>query len=112
MPKNDTETRKAKLGYPGGLATRRAADIRARALRPTVLEIQVAGFVRLKDITAELNRRGVPATRGAKGWYLSGVARLLTRLRALEREHLPVHAASSEDASETNNGARDSVLDQ
>jgi len=92
MTKDDTQTRKTRLGYPGGHATRRAADIRARALRPTVLEIQAAGFVRLKDITGELNRRGVPAARGAKGWYLSGVARLLTRLRALEQEHLPVDA--------------------
>jgi hypothetical protein len=85
ISKDDTQTRVLKLGYFGGLATRRAADVRAQALLSTVHEIQAAGFVRLKDITDELNRRGVPAARGGKGWYRSGVARLLTRLRALER---------------------------
>jgi hypothetical protein len=78
------QTSEPKLGYPGGLATKRAADMRAQALLSRVREIQAAGFVRLKDITDELNRRGVPAARVAKGWYRSGVARLLTRLRALE----------------------------
>ena len=82
MSKDDTQV--LKLGYFGGLATKRKADVRALALRPIVREIQAAGFVRLKDITDELNRRGVPAARGANGWYRSGVARLLTRLRALE----------------------------
>ena len=84
ISKDDAQTRAPKLGYFGGLATRRAADARAQALLSIVHEIQAAGFVRLKDITDELNRRGVPAVRGAKGWYRSGVARLLTRLRALE----------------------------
>jgi hypothetical protein len=84
MRKDDNQTSEPKLGYPGGLATKFAADVRANALRAVVREIQAAGFVRLKDITDELNRRGVPAARGANGWYRSGVARLLTRLRALE----------------------------
>jgi hypothetical protein len=84
MRKDDNQTSEPKLGYPGGLATRFAADVRAKALRSTIREIQAAGFVRLKDITDELNRRNVPAARGANGWYRSGVARLLTRLRALE----------------------------
>ena len=85
MPKDDTQTREPKFGYPGGLATKRAANVRAQALRSTVREIQAAGFVRLKDNTNELNRRDVPPAPGANGWYRSGVARLLTRLRALER---------------------------
>jgi hypothetical protein len=84
MRKDNNQTSEPKLGYPGGLATRFAADVRAKALRSTIREIQAAGFVRLKDITDELNRRNVPAARGANGWYRSGVARLLTRLRALE----------------------------
>ena len=84
MTKDDTQGWVPKLGHFGGLATKRRADVRALALRPIVHEIQAAGFVRLKDITDELNRRGVPAARGANGWYRSGVARLLTRLRALE----------------------------
>jgi hypothetical protein len=84
ISKDDTQTRVPKLGYPGGLATKRAADVRAQALLSTVREIQAAGFARLKDITDELNRRGVPAARGGNRWYRSGVARLLTRLRALE----------------------------
>jgi hypothetical protein len=84
MRKDDNQISEPKLGYPGGLATKFAADVRADALRAVVREIQAAGFATLKDITDELNRRGVPAARGAHGWYRSGVARLLTRLRALE----------------------------
>ena len=70
---------------PDGLPTKRAADARAQALQPTVRDIETAGFVRLKDITEELNRRGAPTLRGGKRWHPSGVARLLTRLRILER---------------------------
>jgi hypothetical protein len=84
MRKDDNQTSQPRLGYPGGLATKFAADVRANALRAVVREIQAAGFARLKDITAELNRHGVPAARDDNGWYRSGVARLLTRLRALE----------------------------
>jgi hypothetical protein len=84
MRKDDNQTSEPKHGYPGGLATKFAADVRANALRAAVREIQAAGFARLKDITDELNRRNVPAARGANGWYRSGVARLLTRLQALE----------------------------
>jgi hypothetical protein len=84
MRKDDNQTSELKLGYPSGLATKFDADVRADALRAVVREIQAAGFATLKDITDELNRRGVPAARGANGWYRSGVARLLTRLRALE----------------------------
>jgi hypothetical protein len=84
MRKDDNQTSEPKLGYPGGLATKCAADVRANALRAVVREIQAAGFATLKDITDELNRRGVSPARGANGWYPSGVARLLTRLRALE----------------------------
>src|SRR5277367_3353974 len=94
MSKDETQGWVPKLGHFGGLATTRRADMRAVALRPIVREIQAAGFVILKDITDELNRRDVPAARGANGWYPSGVARLLARLRTLERVHLPVHAAS------------------
>ena len=79
MRKDDNQTSEPKLGYPGGLATKFAADVRANALRAVVREIQAAGFARLKDITDELNRRNVPAARGANGWYRSGVARLLRR---------------------------------
>jgi hypothetical protein len=85
ISKDDTQTRVLKLGYFGGLATKRAADARAQALLSTVHEIQAAGFVRLKDITDELNRRDVSPARRGNRWYRSGVARLLTRLRALER---------------------------
>jgi hypothetical protein len=61
MRKDANQTSEPKLGYPGELATRFAADVRAKALRSTIREIQAAGFVRLKDITDELNRRNVPA---------------------------------------------------
>ena len=70
---------------PSGLPTRRAADARAQALQSTVRDIETAGFVRLKDITEELNRRDAPTLRGATRWHPSSVARLLTRLRILER---------------------------
>jgi hypothetical protein len=55
ISKDDTQTRVLKLGYFGGLATRRAADVRAQALLSTVHEIQAAGFVRgaAKDGTAQ-----------------------------------------------------------
>jgi hypothetical protein len=69
---------------PGGLATKCAADVRAQALQATIREIQAAGFVRLKDITDELNRRRVPGARGPTGGTAQAVARLLSRLRALE----------------------------
>ena len=84
MRKDDNQTSEPKHGYPGGLATKFAADVRANALRAVVREIQAAGFARLKDITDELNRRNVPAARGANGRYRSGVARLLTHLQAIE----------------------------
>jgi hypothetical protein len=67
MPKNNNRTSEPKLGYPGGLATKCAADVCAQALQSTIREIKAAGFVRLKDITDELNRRRVPAARGPTG---------------------------------------------
>ena len=69
-----------------------------RALRwgyRTFVSTVAEPFVRLKDITDELNRRGVPAARGANGWYRSGVARLLTRLRALELKRTSDRAESA-----------------
>src|SRR6202042_2644467 len=54
MPKDNNRTSEPKLGYPGGLATKCAADVRAQTLQSTIREIHAAGFVRLKDITDEL----------------------------------------------------------
>ena len=43
ISKDDTQTRVSKVGYFGGLATRRAANGRAQALLSAVREIQAAG---------------------------------------------------------------------
>jgi hypothetical protein len=65
------------------LALKRAADVRAEALRPTIRKLRKAGFVSLGDIARALNEREVPAARGGK-WYRSSVTSLLLRLEGLE----------------------------
>ena len=44
----------------GGLGNRRAADARAKAVLPTICELESANIVKLTDIMDELNRRRVP----------------------------------------------------
>ena len=67
----------------GGLGNRRAADARAKAMLPTIREFKSANIVKVSDIVAELNQRRVLMPRGAKKWDLTGVSRLLTRLRRI-----------------------------
>src|SRR5260370_14910245 len=70
-------------GISNGLGTKRAADMRAERLAPTIRKLRKAGFVSIKAIAAELNERGIAAPRGGK-WHLTTVTRLLERLERLE----------------------------
>jgi Recombinase len=71
-------------GIDHGLKSKRAADIRAERLAPTIRKLRKAGFVSIKAIAAELNERGIAAPRGGK-WHLTMVTRLLERLDRLDR---------------------------
>jgi Recombinase len=73
-----------KGGINNELATKRVADVRAEAFRPTIRKLRKAGFVSISAIARELNARGVPTARGGK-WRLTTVTRLLERLEKLER---------------------------
>ena len=66
------------------LENKRAADVRAETLGPTIRKLRKAGFVSIKAIAGELNERGVAAPRGGK-WRLTTVTRLLQRLERLDR---------------------------
>ena len=71
-------------GTNNNLALKRVADMRAEALRSTILEVRTAGFVSGKAIARELNARGIPTAGGSK-WHPTTVTRLLRRLDRLER---------------------------
>ena len=66
-----------------GKANKQAADVRAEALRSTILELRKEGFVSTKAVARELNERGIPAARGGK-WHLPSVTPLLHRVERLE----------------------------
>ena len=66
-------------GINSNLAFKPVADVRAKALAPTIAKLRKAGFVSINAITRELNERGIPTPRGAK-WHHTTVVRLLTRL--------------------------------
>ena len=70
-------------GTNSELASKRVADVRAEALRPTIRKLRKAGFVSITAIARELNERGIPAARGGK-WRLTTGTRLLERLERLE----------------------------
>jgi hypothetical protein len=76
--------RRLDLLTSGQYASKRAADVRAEALSPTIGKLRKAGFVSIKAIAGELNERGVAAPRGGK-WHLTTVTRLLQRLERLDR---------------------------
>jgi len=63
----------------GPLASKRAADARARALASTLRELRAAGFVSRRSLADELNRRKIPTVRGGR-WQYTTVVRILTRL--------------------------------
>jgi hypothetical protein len=71
-------------GINNGLMQKRAADIRAERLAPTIRKLRKAGFISIKVIAAELNEQGIAAPRGGR-WHLTTVSRLLERLDKLDR---------------------------
>jgi DNA invertase Pin-like site-specific DNA recombinase len=62
----------------GATAARAKAEAFAEALRPVIEELQEAGFCSLRQIGAELNRRGTPTARGGQ-WGPPAVRNLLRR---------------------------------
>ena len=73
-------TASRRRGIRGGpLASKRAADARARALASTLRELRAAGFVSRRSLADELNRRKIPTVRGGR-WQYTTVVRILTRL--------------------------------
>ena len=66
-----------------GLATKQAADARAKALASTIRKLRKAGFIAIKAIARELNERRIPTAKGCK-WHPSSTWRLLQRLERLE----------------------------
>jgi hypothetical protein len=63
---------------------KRAADVRAETLGPTIRKLRKAGFVSIKAIACELNERRIEPPRGGI-WHLTTVTRLLERLDRLDR---------------------------
>jgi hypothetical protein len=71
-------------GIRGGpLASKRAADARARDLASTLRELRAAGFVSRQSLADELNRRRIPTALGGR-WQYTTVVRMLTRLGMLK----------------------------
>jgi Recombinase len=68
-----------KNGILGALASRQAADSRARALASTIRELMAAGFTSPQSLAAELNRKGIPTAQGGR-WHYNTVVRMLSRL--------------------------------
>ncbi|MGZ5908372.1 MAG: recombinase family protein [Reyranella sp.] len=66
-----------------GKAGKQSADAKAKALAPTVRELQANGFDTLGTIARELNALEIPAPRGGK-WHATSVKRLLRRLKRLD----------------------------
>lgn len=66
-----------------GLSHKRAAEVRAMALAPTIRKLRRAGIVSIRAITRELSERGIPTARDGK-WHSSTVKRLLRRLEKVE----------------------------
>ena len=59
------------------------ADARAADLAPIIAELRAAGVTSLRDIAAEMNRRGIPTASGRGEWQADTVRQLLARLPAL-----------------------------
>ena len=66
-----------------GQAGKQSAEAKAKALAPTVRELQAQGFVTLGAIARELNARVIPTSRGSK-WISTSVKRLLRALGEAE----------------------------
>jgi len=63
-----------------GVAHRRAADERAKAMAPIARELREAGFVTLRAMADGLNKRNIKTARGGR-WHPATVLNLLARLR-------------------------------
>ena len=61
------------------MAGKKAADVRARALLPTIRKLMASDFISRQAMADELNRRKTPTARGGK-WQYTTVLRMLTRL--------------------------------
>jgi hypothetical protein len=70
-------------GVNKGLASKQAADARAKALASTVRELQAKGVVSFSAIARELNARRIATARGCK-WHPNSSWRLLHRLERLK----------------------------
>ena len=71
-------------GISNGLENKRAADLRAERLGPTIRKLRKAGIVSIKAIAGALNERGIAAPRGGK-WHLTTITGMLERLERLDR---------------------------
>jgi len=73
-------TNLAAASAKGGATTGRAAAAFAARVLPVVRELQAAGFTSLPKLAAELNRRGIPTSRGNGAvWHPSSVKNLLAK---------------------------------
>jgi len=66
-----------------GQAKKHAADVRAKALAPTIAKLRKAGFVSIRAMARELSEQEIPTAQGGK-WHPSRVSRLLQRVKRLE----------------------------
>ena len=82
MERQHAETSLRQRGVQGGLANKRAADSRARALVQIIREFRAAGIISRPALAHELNRRGIPTAQAGK-WHTNTVVRMLKRLGLL-----------------------------
>jgi len=62
---------------------RKRADVFALSMVNTIEEIKEDGFTTIRDITKELNKRGVPTYRKGSKWHIPTVHNLLKRIDSL-----------------------------
>jgi DNA invertase Pin-like site-specific DNA recombinase len=60
------------------VAIRAEADRRAQNVRPVIDAIRAAGVVKVREVAAALNARGIPTPRGGQ-WHASSVQRIMAR---------------------------------
>ena len=78
---NPTNIREA--GQIGRTSAIEAADEHARSLLPVLRAIRAEGAQSIGSITAALNERRIPTSRGAR-WHVSSVANLLARAQKFD----------------------------
>jgi hypothetical protein len=66
------------------LASKQAADARAKALASTIRALQAKGLVSFSAIARELNEQEIPTALGGK-WHPASISRLLHRLALTRR---------------------------